>query len=147
MLGVGDTKCGIYKPKLGIYTPRVMGRGTLVHSLGSMNLSPMIPFGYYYAHNPLVGPAFSPYVSTTSYGGYADIRFSDRFGSNIGVRRYINPMSGRWTTEPIVTPYIKVKKLRIEFPVGSLLKTLIWGDRDNPLRFQPRPMPTPQPKK
>ena len=26
MLGVGDTKCGIYKPKLGIYTPRVMGR-------------------------------------------------------------------------------------------------------------------------
>ena len=104
-------------------------------------------FGYYYAHNPLVGPAFSPYVSTTSYGGYADIRFSDRFGSNIGVRRYINPMSGRWTTEPIVTPYIKVKKLRIEFPVGSLLKTLIWGDRDNPLRFQPRPMPTPQPKK
>ena len=39
MLGVGDTKCGIYKPKLGIYTPRVMGRGTLVHSLGSMNLS------------------------------------------------------------------------------------------------------------
>ena len=25
MLGVGDTKCGIYKPKLGIYTPRVMG--------------------------------------------------------------------------------------------------------------------------
>ena len=104
-------------------------------------------FGYYYAHNPLVGPAFSPYVNTTSYGGYADIRFSDRFGSNIGVRRYINPMSGRWTTEPIVTPYIKVKKLRIEFPVGSLLKTLIWGDRDNPLRFQPRPMPTPQPKK
>ena len=42
MLGVGDTKCGICKPKLGIYTPRVMGRGRLVHSLGSMNLSPMI---------------------------------------------------------------------------------------------------------
>ena len=37
-----DAKCGICKPKLGIYTPRVMGRGTLVHSLGSMNLSPMI---------------------------------------------------------------------------------------------------------
>ena len=37
-----DAKCGIYKPKLGIYTPSVMGRGTLVHSLGSMNLSPMI---------------------------------------------------------------------------------------------------------
>ena len=36
-------KCGIYKPKLGIYTPSVIRTGTLVHSLGSMNLSPMIP--------------------------------------------------------------------------------------------------------
>ena len=98
-------------------------------------------YGQYYANNPIVGPAFSPYVSTTTYGGYADVRINDYLGSNVGVRRYINPMSGRWTTEPIVTPYIKVKKSRIEFPVGSLLKTLIWGDRDNPLRFQPRPMP------
>jgi len=104
-------------------------------------------YGQYYTNNPIVGPAFSPYVSTTTYGGYADVRINDYLGSNVGVRRYINPMSGRWTTEPIVTPYIKVKKSRIEFPVGSLLKTLIWGDRDNPLRFQPRPMPTPQPKK
>jgi hypothetical protein len=98
-------------------------------------------YGQYYANNPIVGPAFSPYVSTTTYGGYADVHINDYFGSNVGVRRYLNPMSGRWTTEPIVTPYIKVKKSRIEFPVGSLLKTLIWGDRDNPLRFQPRPMP------
>ena len=104
-------------------------------------------YGQYYANNPIVGPAFSPYVSTTTYGAYADVRINDHFGSNVGVRRYINPMSGRWTTEPIVTPYIKVaKKSRIEFPIGSLLKTLIWGDRDNPLRFQPRPMPTPTSK-
>ena len=60
-------------------------------------------YGQYYANNPIVGPAFSPYVSTTTYGAYADIRFSDRFGSNIGVRRYINPMSGQWTTSPIVS--------------------------------------------
>ena len=98
-------------------------------------------YGQYYANNPIVGPAFSPYVSTTTYGGYADVHINDYFGSNVGVRRYLNPMSGRWTTEPIVTPYIKVKKSRIEFPVGSLLKTLIWGDRDNPLHYQPRPMP------
>ena len=98
-------------------------------------------YGQYYTNNPIVGPAFSPYVSTTTYGAYADVHINDYFGSNVGVRRYLNPMSGRWTTEPIVTPYIKVKKSRIEFPVGSLLKTLIWGDRDNPLRYQPRPMP------
>ena len=109
-------------------------------------------FGYYYAHNPLVGPAFSPYVSTTSYGGYADIRFSDRFGSNIGVRRYINPMSGQWTTSPIVTPYFRVgkrNKVVIGLPLGELLKAAVWSDRDNPMRFRPQPQPQPQqhPKK
>ena len=107
-------------------------------------------FGYYYAHNPLVGPAFSPYVSTTSYGGYADIRFSDRFGSNIGVRRYINPMSGQWTTSPIVTPYFRVgkrNKVVIDLPLGELLKAAVWGDRDNPMRFRPQPQPQQHPKK
>ena len=104
-------------------------------------------FGYYYNINPTVGPALSPFISTTAYGGYADIRFSDRAGSNIGIRRYLNPMSGRWTTEPIVTPYFRIgKKMRLELPVGGLLKAAVWGDRDNPLRFQPRPSPTPQKK-
>ena len=104
-------------------------------------------FGYYYNINPTVGPALSPYISTTAYGGYADIRFSDHAGSNVGIRRYLNPMSGRWTTEPIVTPYFRIgKKMRLELPVGGLLKAAIWDDRDNPLRFQPRPMPTPQQK-
>ena len=105
-------------------------------------------FGYYFSSNPIVAPAFSPFVNTTTYGGYADIRFNDRFGSNVGVRRYVNPMSGRWTTEPIVTPYFRIgKKMKLELPIGNLLKAAIWGDRDNPLRFRPRPMPTPQPRK
>jgi hypothetical protein len=99
-------------------------------------------YGQYYANNPIVGPAFSPYVSTTTYGAYADIRFSDRFGSNIGVRRYINPMSGQWTTSPIVTPYFRVgkrNKVEIGLPLGELLKAAVWGDRDNPMRFRPQP--------
>ena len=107
-------------------------------------------FGYYYASNPIVGPAFSPYVSTTSYGGYADIRFSDQFGSNIGVRRYINPMSGQWTTSPIITPYFRVgkrNKVEIGLPLGELLKAAVWGNRDNPMRFRPQPQPQQQPRK
>ena len=101
-------------------------------------------FGYYYANNPLVGPAFSPYVSTTSFGGYANIRFSEDFGSEVGVRRYVNPMSGRWTTSPIVTPYFRVgkrNKIEIGLPLGELLKAAIWGDNDNPLRYRPQPQP------
>jgi len=105
-------------------------------------------FGYYFSSNPIVAPAFSPFMNTTTYGGYADIRINDRFGSNVGVRRYVNPMSGRWTTEPIVTPYFRIgKKMKLELPIGNLLKAAIWGDRANPLRFRPRPMPTPQPRK
>ncbi len=106
-------------------------------------------FGYYYANNPLVGPAFSPYVSTTSFGGYANIRFSENFGSEVGVRRYVNPMSGRWTTSPIVTPYFRVgkrNKVEIGLPLGELLKAAIWGDRDNPMRFRPQPLPQPKKK-
>jgi len=72
-------------------------------------------------------------------------RINEHFGSNVGVRRYINPMSGRWTTEPIVTPYVKLGKSKMEFPIGNILKTLIWGDRDNPMRFRP-PVPPPQRK-
>ena len=44
-------KCGIYKPKLGIYTPSVIRTGTLVHSLGSMNLSPMIQISRRSSHS------------------------------------------------------------------------------------------------
>ena len=40
---LGRAKWGVYKPKLVDYKPRVLGTGTLVHSLGAMNLSPMIP--------------------------------------------------------------------------------------------------------
>ena len=56
-------------------------------------------FGYYYANQMQVGPAMSPYINNTTYGGYADVRFSDTL--------------------------------------------LVWGDRDNPLNFQARPMSPP----
>ena len=99
-------------------------------------------FGFYSLDNPLVGPAFSPFVNTSTFGGYADIRFSERFGSDMGVRRYINPMSGQWVTSPIVTPYVLVgeKKMKIQLPLGEIIKAAIWGDSDNPLKNR-RPMP------
>ena len=124
-----------------LYTQYGFG-GTIGYDLGENVV--LHAFGYYYANNPLVAPAFSPYVSTTTFGGYADMQISERFGTEVGVRRYVNPMTGRWTTEPIVTPYVKVGKIGIGLPVGALLKSMIWGDNDNPTRFRP---PQPQPKK
>ena len=105
-------------------------------------------FGYYYANQMHVGPAMSPYVNNNNYGGYADIRLNKTFGAKVGVNRYVNPMNGKWITEPMVNPYIKIGDSKIELPLGGLLKAFVWGDRDNPMRFQPRPQPpVPQGKK
>lgn len=111
--------------------------GTLGYQL-SNDIS-LHAYGYYYNTNPLVGPAFNPYVTTSSFGGYANIRFNDRFSTNVGVNRYINPMTGRWTTSPIITPSFRVGKTRIELPVGELLKAAFGGDRDNPMQYREPP--------
>ena len=100
-------------------------------------------FGSYYANKMLVGPAMSPYINTTTFGGYADIRFSDKFGANVGARRYMNPMTGKWTTEPIIDPYFKIGDSKITLPLGALLKTFVWGDHDNAMQFRPHPMSRP----
>lgn len=104
-------------------------------------------FGYYYANQLMVGPAMSPYMNSSTFGGYADIRFSKTFGTNLGVRRYVNPMTGKWTTEPIVNPYIKIGDSKLEFPLGGILKTLIRGNDDAPRQFRPHPMSHPEVKR
>ena len=93
-------------------------------------------YGYYYNSNPIVGPAYCPYVNTSSYGGYANIRFSDRFSTDVGVNRYVNPMTGRWTTSPIVTPHLRVGRVDIGLPVGEFLKAAFGGDKDDPMRYR-----------
>ena len=89
----------------------------------------------------------SPYIKNSTYGGYADIRFSKTFGTNVGVRRYVNPMNGKWTTEPIVNPYIKIGDSKLELPLGGLLKTLVEGHCDNPMQYRPHPLSQPHHKR
>lgn len=102
-------------------------------------------FGYYYPNSSKVSPMVNPYLSTTTYGGYADIQVSKNFGVDAGVKRYMNPMTGKWVTDPIVSPYIKLNnKQKIGFDFGNLLKGLIWGNEDNmlprgPVRMGPPP--------
>ncbi len=101
-------------------------------------------FGTYYATNPMMGTAASPYLNSTTYGGYADIRFSEHFGSDVGVRRYLSPMTGKWVTDPIVKPYIKLNnKQKIGIDFGHLLKGLIWGNQEDMLPRGPVRMPPP----
>ena len=99
-------------------------------------------FGNYYMGDLRLPPAISPYAYSTSFGGYADVRFSEHWGANLGAQRYVNPMNGRWETEPIVTPYYKFNNgSKLELPLGHLLKDIIWG-REQPVPMMMRPMPT-----
>ena len=105
-------------------------------------------FGTYYATNPMMGTAASPYLNSTNYGGYADIRFSEHFGSDVGVHRYLSPMTGKWVTDPIVKPYIKLNnKQKIGIDFGHLLKGLILGNQEDMLPRGPIRMPPPDARK
>ena len=103
-------------------------------------------FGYYYGKPITAGPAVAPYLSTSTYGGYADIKFSKYWGTDVGVQRYLNPMTGKWVTDPIVRPYYKINgKQKIGIDIGHLLKRIIWGNQDDMMPRGPvRMVPTPQ---
>ena len=119
--------------------------GTVGYDLSSV--VSLHAFGYYYANQMQVGPAMSPYVNNSTYGGFADIRFSKMFGTNLGVRRYINPMNGKWTTEPIVNPYIKIGDSKLELPLGGLLKAFVDSHSDKPMQYRPHPLSRPATKR
>ena len=102
--------------------------GTVAYMLS--NTVSLHAFGYYYGNQMQVGPAMSPYMNTSTYGGYADIRFSRLFGANLGARRYVDPVTGQWTTSPIINPYINIGGGKLELPIGDLLKNLVWDRND-----------------
>ena len=105
-------------------------------------------FGYYYLNSSLISPAVNPYLGTTNYGGYADIRFHKNFGVDAGARRYLSPMTGKWVTDPIVSPYIKFNNgQKFGFDFGRLLKGLIWGNQDEMMPRGPVRMGPPQQKR
>lgn len=106
-------------------------------------------FGNYYPGDLRLSPAISPYVFSSSYGGYADVQFGKNFGANLGAQRYMNPMTGRWETEPIVSPYVKFNNgAKLEIPLGHLIKEAIWGKDqpafgETPVPIMMRPVPRP----
>lgn len=103
-------------------------------------------FGYYYGNSSMITPAVNPYLATTNYGGYADFKIHKNFGVDAGVRRYLNPMTGQWVTDPIVSPYIKFNNgQKFGFDFGHILKEAIWGKEDQMMPRGPVRMPPPQP--
>ncbi|MCD7901982.1 MAG: hypothetical protein LUH22_19655 [Bacteroides sp.] len=58
---------------------------------------------------------------TYNYGASMYFNVTERFGMDVGVRRYYDPFYRKWETIPIITPTYKFKKIDVGIDVGSLL--------------------------
>lgn len=60
------------------------------------------------------------------YGGTVGFDLGERFSLELGVQRYYDRSTGRWTTLPVVTPTINFKdKLRLGLDVGPIIYEII----------------------
>lgn len=55
-----------------------------------------------------------------SYGATVGYDFTDRFGIDVGVQRYYDPMRG-WQTVPVVVPHYRFDKFDLGIDVGGIL--------------------------
>lgn len=69
-------------------------------------------------------------INFANYGASLSYDITERFGVEVGMNRYFDPISLRWTTVPIVSPYVRLNNnQKIGFDVGGLLKSAYqkWG--------------------
>lgn len=104
----------------------------------------------YHANDRLTFNVFGGYQSgyvpgrqSYHFGGTVGIDMSERFGLEMGVQRYYNPLRGNWETVPIATPYFKFNNgAKFGFDIGGLFYELF---RDNSFRqeFKKGNLPNP----
>jgi len=63
---------------------------------------------------------------TYDYGGTLNVGISERFGTEVGVRRHYNSATRQWETIPIVVPYYKFnEKFTLGMDLGGLLMQIL----------------------
>lgn len=78
-------------------------------------------FGQRYNVNPGFSMAAYPFVNTSGYGAYATF-MGERFGIDLGMQKYYDPMQRGWVTAPIVTPKVKISdSVNISMPIGGAI--------------------------
>lgn len=74
-------------------------------------------------------------MKTHQYGASISMDMSERFGVEVGVRRYYNSMSGQWETVPIVVPYYNFDNFKLGLDVGGILyevlRNVVFRDKMN----------------
>lgn len=65
-------------------------------------------------------------LATYQYGGSVSFDMSERFGTEIGVQRFYDPIQKRWETVPVVIPYYKFDKITVGMDVGGILYEVLY---------------------
>ena len=75
------------------------------------------------------GVGFGDFTARPDYGfgGTVGMGFTDRFGVEVGVQTFYNSLTRRWETLPIVAPYYKFNKFKLQMDFGPILFELIRG--------------------
>lgn len=86
---------------------------------------------YYFGQPPLMGnglpmpPSMIGYFGVSTFGGYVNYQFNETFGLQVGGQAVQQFGTNKYMLEPIVTPTVKVGKVRIGFPVGQIVNGMI----------------------
>lgn len=103
-------------------TSYIIGGEATLHFNPSLSLT---VFGAYYTRNPYLGMAAYPYIQTTNFGGYMTISPNTAFSLSLGAKSYYDPFARRMEVDPIITPTLKVGKVKVGVDVGHAAKNYI----------------------
>lgn len=92
----------------------------------------MTGFGtHYFGKPPLMAngmpmpPAMIGYYGVSSFGGYVTYQFNETFGMEVGGQAVQQFGTHKYRFQPIVTPTVKIGKVRLGFPVGEIMHGII----------------------
>ena len=61
------------------------------------------------------------------FGGTVGWDITERFGVEVGAQTYFNSLTGRWEVMPVMAPYYKFDRFKLQIDLGPLLQELIRG--------------------
>lgn len=98
-------------------------------------------WGSYYIHPLYHSMAAMPYVGSSNYGASLDTKFTDLLGLELGAQRYMDPLTGRWRTVPVIAPSVNLGGQVLSIDLGGLVKSLFDSSKDtfDPMKsYDPR---------
>lgn len=85
-------------------------------------------FGTYYFGRPKgfpLLPSMIGYYGVSNFGGYMSYQLNETFGVDVGAQAVQQFGTNRYRVEPIVTPTVKLGKVKLGLPVGQILHGII----------------------